>query len=137
MNIIGTWKVAEVQDVLNKTWRTAGDIAADAAAPDYLKEGLAYRYSFTEDGQMRVLFPIPEGIPQEQIDAALASGELTLFDEKTMVLETKAWKEEDGKLLFNSGAKGEVLGETVNPWIELVPVGDLLEMTTYRLKKED
>ena len=55
MNIIGTWKVAEVQDILNKTWRTAEDITADAAAPDYLKEGLAYRYNFTEDGQMQVL----------------------------------------------------------------------------------
>ena len=137
MNIIGTWKVAEVQDILNKTWRTAEDITADAAAPDYLKEGIAYRYNFTEDGQMQVLFPIPAGTPQEQIDAALASGELKLFDEKTMVLEAKEWKEEDGKLLFNSGAKGEVLGETVSPWIELVPVSDLLEMTTYRLKKED
>ena len=137
MNIIGTWKVSEMQDILKKEWRTAADIAADPEAPDYLTEGLKFSYHFTADGEMQVLCPIPAGVTKEQIDAALASGELKLFDEKTMVLETKEWKEEDGKLLFDSGEKGEILGEAVNPWKELIPVGDLLQMTTYRLKKED
>lgn len=137
MDIIGTWKIAEMQDILKKDWRTAADIAADPEAPDYLKEGLQYGYRFTADGEMQVLCPIPEGVSKEEIDEALASGELELLDDNTMVLERKAWKEEDGKLLFDSGEKGEVFGEAVSPWRELIPVGDLLEMATYRLKKEE
>ena len=137
MDIIGKWNIAEAKVFnaasLKLEWLTAADIMADEAIDDYVKQSLGYSYLFTEDGKAQVLMPIPANIPKEQIDAAIASGEVKLFDDSTMVLEEKAWKEEDGKLLFDTGAKGEVLGETVSPWVEIKESGNGIELMTYRL----
>jgi hypothetical protein len=139
MEIIGKWNIAEAKvfnaATMKLEWRTAADIMADEAVDDYVKQSLGYSYLFTEDGKAQVLMPIPANIPKEQIDAAIASGEVKLFDDSTMVLEEKAWKEEDGKLLFDTGAKGEVLGETVSPWVEIKESGNGIELMTYRLVK--
>jgi hypothetical protein len=139
MNIIGKWNVAEAQ-VLNRStfkldWRTAADIMADDSLEDYEKQSVSYSYLFTEEGKALTLFPIPDNITKEQIDEALASGELKLYDDSTMVLEEKAWKEEDGKLFYNSGAKGEVLGEEISPWVEIKQTDGGIELMAYRLIK--
>jgi len=140
MEIIGKWNIAETQVFNSKTlkldWRSAADILADENAEDYVKESLAYSYIFTEDGKVLVVMPIPADVPKEEIEAEAASGELTLYDGSTMILEEKAWKEEDGKFFFDSEAKGEVLGEEVSSWVEIKETADGIELMTYRLTKE-
>ena len=140
MNIIGKWNVAEAQ-VLNRStfkldWRTAADIMADDSLEDYEKQAISYSYFFTEDGKALTLFPIPADMPKEEIDAAIASGEAKLFDEKTIVLEEKAWKEEDGKLFYDTQAKAEVLGEKLSSWVEIKQTENGIELMAYRLIKE-
>ena len=135
MEIIGKWNVAEAQ-MMNKDfkmeWRTAADIMADDSLDDYVRQLISYSYVFTEDGKALTLFAIPEDLPKEELDAALASGELKLYDEKTMILEEKAWKEEDGKLLYDT----EVLGEKLSSWVEIKQTADGIELMAYRLVKE-
>lgn len=139
MNIIGKWKIAEAK-VFNKdftqTWRTAADIMADDTLDDYVKESIGFGYVFTEDGKALTVFPIPADMPKEEIDEMIASGEMKLYDDSTMILEEKAWKEEDGDLLYNTGVKGEVLGETVSPWVEVSETADGIELMSYRLVRE-
>jgi len=140
MNIIGKWKITEVKvfspEGLNLVWRTASDILSDENADDYVKQSLLYKYIFTEDGKALLLFPIPADAPKAEIDEAIASGEVKLYDDSTIILEEKAWKEEDGKFFFDSGTKGEVLGEAISPWVEIKETDDGIEVMSYRLVKE-
>jgi len=139
MEIIGKWNIAEAK-VMNKDfkmeWRTAADIMADDSLDDYVKQSIGYSYCFTEDGKALTLFPIPADAPKEEIDEALASGEMKLHDDSTMILEEKAWKEEDGKLFYDTEAKAEVLGEKLSSWVEIKPTADGIELMAYRLVKE-
>lgn len=140
MNIIGKWKITE-QNVFdknfNRSWRTSEDLVADPEVEDYIKQSINYIYVFTEEGKMLLLFPIPADAPKEEVEAAIASGEFRLFDDHTMILEEKDWKEEDGKLMFDSGTKGEVLGEKISPWIEIMEIKGGIEFNGYRLAKVD
>ena len=136
MNIVGKWKISEAM-VLNKdltrTWRSASDILADDTLDDDVKQSVGFGYVFTDDGKALTIFLIPEDMPKEELDEALSSGEASLYDDSTLVLEEKAWKEEDGKLLYDTGMKGEVLGEAVSPWTEIIPTADGIEMLSFRL----
>ena len=92
---------------------------------------------FNEDGTIDFFCPLPEGVSQEEIDAALAAGQLRLKD-GMMVMDQKQWRNEDGKVFTNTGAEGEVLGEKIGPWEELKMLdGDKIEMMLYRLKRAE
>ena len=73
--------------------------------------------------------------PKEELDAAAAAGELELCGDM-IILERKRWKEEDGKLLYDTGVKGEVLGEAVSPWVEVKFADDMMELPMMRLIRE-
>ena len=137
MNIIGKWDIAEVKvfssEGLDLVWRTAAEILADKNSDDYVKQSLQYSYLFTEDGKALLLFPIPADVPKEEIEAAAASGEFRLYDEHTIVLEEKAWKEEKGKFFFAPGTEGENLGEAASPWVDITETPDGIEVMSYRL----
>ena len=137
MDITGKWSIAAVQVFNEKAekleWLTAKEIMGDDNAEDYLKESLAYHYIFTEDGRVLVCMPVPKDATKEEIDEALSSGEITLYDESTMILEKKAWKEEDGKLYFDTQIKGEVLGEEVSSWQEIKETAEGIELEAFRL----
>lgn len=140
MNIVGKWNISETQVFNIKTfkldWRTAEDIMADESAEDYVKESLAYSYIFTENGRVLVVMPIPANVPKEKIDAAVASGEFSLYGDSYMIIEEKAWKEENGRFFLDTGAKGEVLGEKASSWVDIKETADGIEFLTYRLVKE-
>ena len=42
----------------------------------------------------------------------------------------------DGKLLYDTQAKAEVLGEKLSSWVEIKPTADGIELMAYRLVKE-
>lgn len=92
---------------------------------------------FQEGGTIDFLCPLPEGVSQAEIDAAIAAGKLKMKD-GMMMMDQKHWKEEDGKIVTDTGAEGEVFGEKVGPWEELKVVdGDKIEIMMYRLKKTE
>lgn len=139
MEIIGKWKIDEVQKYSftdagpKKTWQKAADVLADESVDEDEKQMLRADVVFTADGKVQWCIPIPAGVTQEQINEALASGELKMTDDGKMVVEEKAWKEEDGKLLYDTGAKGEVMGEEISPWVELREADGAIEIMVYRL----
>ncbi|MDO4842178.1 MAG: hypothetical protein Q3982_05825 [Phoenicibacter congonensis] len=95
-----------------------------------------YSFIFTEDGRALTTFALPEDMPKEELDELLASGEMKLYDDSTMILEEKAWKEEDGKLFYDTEAKAEVLGEKLSSWVSIKQTADGIELLMYRLVKE-
>lgn len=139
MEIIGKWKIAEAE-VYNKdftkTWKTEAEIMADDSLEEHVKQSLSFRYLFNEDGTVYVLFPIPADAPKDEIEAAIASGELKLHGDNEMVLEEKEWKLENGRLMFNSGAKAEVFGEEISPWVGIKETPSGIELMSFRLVRE-
>ena len=138
MDIIGKWSIQEVlrfNDNFERIWVDRETILSDDTLNDSEKQVLHMEMIFTEDGKIKTVMPLPESIPQEEIDEAIASGEISLYDEKTMLLEEHPWKRENGKIMYDTGAKIELFGGPVSSWEELKEEDGLLRMMTFRLKK--
>ena len=78
-------------------------------------------YEFTEDGQFIHKIPLPEGMSMDELsdEEKEALGPDGLF-----TVESKEWKEEDGKILINSEEFREICGEEQSPWDEVVENAD-------------
>lgn len=138
-NLLGKWAVAESlqfnDEKCQMEWTPADVILAKDDLDKDMIMLMKTVVDFHDDGTIDFLCPLPEGVSQEEINAALAAGQLKLKD-GMMLLEQNHWKEEDGKIFTDTGAEGEVLGEKVGPWEELKEIeGDMIEMPMYRLKK--
>lgn len=141
MNIVGLWKIRTAAQFDAATMKLVDknveDILADESIDSSDKKMLYAKFLFTEDGWVKTLFPIPDDMPKEELDEMLASGEFELF-ENSLVIEKKAWKEEGGVVKFDSGTKGEVMGEAIDPWMEIKENEDgSIKFMTYSLVKDE
>lgn len=133
MNLIGKWKVKEVLSFSPEKgmeWITVDEIVKAADDPESIAMYRDTVTVFNEDGTVETFMHLPEGCTQEQIDAAIAEG--TVIRDGMIVMETKQWKTEDGKNLYNTENQGEILGEEVSPWVEIKEVGDMIEIELLR-----
>ena len=138
-NLTGKWVVADTMQFNDETCKVEWVSVEKILTKDDLDKDMIMLLKtivvFQEDGAIDFLCPLPEGVSQAEIDAAIAAGKLKLKD-GMMVMDQKHWKEENGKIMADTGAEGEVFGEKVGPWEELKEVdGDMIEMMMYRLKK--
>lgn len=100
------------------------------------KQTVASCVEICEDGKWYVMIPIPEGVSEEEVNAAVASGEINLRD--GMLYDAPMlWEERDGKLWVNTGVEGEVLGEKADPWACATDDEGYFYMMTVRYKKGD
>ena len=141
MKYSGTWKIKTAQTFDKATFKMVEkpveDILADESIDNDEKKMLACKFIFKDDGYIYTAMPIPEDMPKEEIDEYISSGEGWLVDEM-LGIERKEWKEQDGKVSFNTGTKGEVLGEAVDPWMEIPQAEDgSIKYFTYTLVKAD
>lgn len=121
MKIIGQWKVSAVLSGVDGTlkWVTReeaeqiGDF--DFSMFDAITE-------FRQDGTVCDLLRIPQDMPQEEIDNAIAAGYELAGD--FLVAGKHAWKEENGKIFYNTNINGEILGEELSPWAEIAEDAD-------------
>ena len=127
MDKIGFWKLAEVMrfdENFNRSWQKVEDVMADESLDDSDKNILATVMELTPDGRLLLMMPLPEGVTQEQIDEALASGELKLHENGMMIYETHPWKEEELRMLDDEAflrlvrcfGPDRVLFGTDSPW---------------------
>lgn len=140
-NLLGKWVIAEAMQFNDETCKLEWVSTEKMLAKDDLDRDMIMliktQVIFQEDGAIDFLCPLPDGVSQSEIDAAIAAGKLKLKD-GMMLMEQKHWKEEGGKIMTDTGAEGEVLGEKVGPWEELKEVdGGMIEMMMYRLKKAE
>lgn len=139
MNLVGKWRIAEMLNFNVEKgcmeWAKVEDLLSrDDADKDMFLMG-RMQVVFAEDGTITLLTPIPDGASQEEVDAAVKSGEITLKDGMLFMGENH-WKVEDGKNMADTGLEGEVLGEKVGPWEELKEVGDgMLQMALYHIAR--
>lgn len=91
MDIIGMWKIAEVNvmdENFKQTWKNAEQVAADDSIHPMQKTMAQCVYLFEADGTLKQLMP-----------KELAGGEGEPYDDKYVVGHVCGWKEEDGKLM--------------------------------------
>ena len=137
MDVKGLWKVNKIlgfDEDFNQIWKDAQAILDDPDADDDEKNAAKALVEFGDDGMVRMMMPFPEGVTQEEIDAAVSEGEIEVSGDM-MVAEKHPWKEEDGKIFFDSGTQGEALGEEVSPWQEVTASDDGIELFTLKLIK--
>ena len=140
-NLIGKWRIVESMQFNEEKecfeWAKVSDILAQEDVDEDMVMLLNGTALFEEDGNLVFLSPLPEGISQEEIDEAVASGEMELRD-GMMITQQNHWKTEDGKNLADTGAEGEVLGEKVGPWEEIKEIdNETIEMTMFRLRRAE
>ncbi len=140
MDIVGKWTVYEVMsrdDELNIVWKKKDEMLASLEPGDDMLMILNSSIIFTDEGKMLTIAPIPANVPKAAVDEAVAAGKVKLYGDNMILLEGKDWKEEDGKIFYNSGTKGEIFGEPVSPWVEIREVEDgVIEIMMMRLIKE-
>lgn len=140
MNVIGTWIIKEVlkfTEDFQRVWTDVETVLANPETDESDKRMLRSKVVFGEDGFIHMVMPIPEGISQQEVDEAVASGELKRFGNNLIEYEQYEWKEENGQTMFNTGIKGEVLGEKISPWDKIEEQDGFLRFFTYHLVKED
>ena len=141
MNLIGKWQIAETlqfnEEKERFDWAKVSDILSQEDVDKDMIMLLNAVVVFESDGNLTFMSPLPEGVTQEEIDEAVAAGEIQLRDGK-MITQQNHWKTENGKNLADTGAEGEVLGEKVGPWEEIKEVDDnTIELMMFRLRKTE
>jgi len=138
-DIVGRWKVykgfgsvgddfglftrAEVEADMERK-KKEGKFESDEEYQHELKElGTMFGavVEFTDDYKVKMYAPIPPGIPQEEIDKAVASGEVTLVDGMIFDGEPKEWKAVKGDYWYNTGEHREIFGEVKSSWDKITP----------------
>ena len=136
-DLIGKWKISELRTYDSKAeemvWINVEEALKNPDVDEDIKQSASAILEFGENGKMDIMFEIPEDA-KEEVDAAVAAGECSLRD-GLLVAESFDWKIENGKPMYDSKAEGEVLGEKISPWVELVETPDGYEIMTFRIVK--
>ncbi|MBR6594146.1 MAG: hypothetical protein IKK83_03060 [Clostridia bacterium] len=152
MNYIGRWKLHSVmtmneecdpvyispEEYLNSPMPYI-DETDEYAIADEMKERRAMVgtvLKICEDGKLYMLVPLPEGVTKEQVDEAVASGEIKLMD-GAMCDDPMAWEERDGEFWFDTGIEGEVYGEKADSWVKPIDENGFFNFINFRFIKED
>lgn len=80
------------------------DETDEEAVADELRERknmIGAQIEICEDGKLYMLMPLPEGVTKEEVDAAVAAGQISLRD-GMMVGGVEAWEEREGALWYTT-----------------------------------
>ena len=140
MELKGLWEVCSAQvfdmNSMEMVWKTRDEAAS--LEDEMSKMLFATLFDFKEDGVLGMLVkgPAVADVPKDELDAAVKVGKVVIEDGYCYISEEKSWKEEDGKILIDSGEKGEVFGEAINPWKEAAEEGNtLIVLDHYQIVK--
>ncbi len=143
MSVIGLWKLVAAKGLdlqtFEELWKTNEDIVS-AGPEDMLAMMANAMFEFKEGGVMTMLcnVKIPEGTPESEIEAAIASGEVLMVDDELKLKHDLGWKEVNGELFTDNGERGEVFGEAIDPWKKAEVLGNTLILDgRYQIVKAD
>lgn len=106
---------------------------ADAVADELRerKQIIGAQIAICDDGKLYMLMPLPDGVTQEEVDAAVEAGHVMLYD-GMMTDAPKAWKQQDGQLLLEVGE-----GMSEDGWARIPEDDGMLVFMTTRYVKAD
>lgn len=147
--IVGRWKIYKTLAPIGNSFElhTKDEVvaeldkkkAAGAIEEDEYNETLNmfdYVMEFTDDYQVLSYMPIPKHVTQEQIDQAVASGEVKIVDGMMCCEEPKEWKAVNGHYYYNTKEHREIFGEIKSPWDIIDPDADgRIDLKMFVLEK--
>ena len=143
MDVSGVWRLVSIRGMNPETfemeWITAEDLSARPEG-DLLKMMQNALFMFEDGGVAKVLseVKIPEGTPQEEIDAFVASSRAELIDGDLFMVQKWAWKAEGDDLFVSDNSHAEVFGETLDPFRKAEVAGNtLVILDNYQIVKID
>jgi hypothetical protein len=114
----GLFSREEVEAEAKKRMST-GELDEDAAAD--MLAAFEQKIEFTQDRRVLMWAPLPKGVTQEQIEAALEAGQIKAVRDGLFCAGEMEWKTVDGKCYYNTNEHRELFGEEQSPWDELKP----------------
>ena len=115
MDVRGVWKVKEVHVPTPDGEKV---FTPDNPPEDERFEGavemMQYRTEFAEDGTLNTLMFVPEDKRCE-----VAKHGAVVREDGYAAVESTVWKEENGKIYYDTEIEGEVLGEKVDSFAEI------------------
>jgi len=134
--IVGRWKVYKAMAMVNDDFGmfTWDEVMADIEKKK--KEGeefspaelsmkkLAFSIvmEFTDDHKVIAYTPLPDDVPQKEIDEAIASGEIKVVDGMMIDQDHDSdWKYVNGDYYYDSKEHIELYGEVQSPWVKITP----------------
>lgn len=115
MDIRGIWKVKEIRVPTPDGVKV---FTPDNPPQEERFEGSAelmgYRTEFAEDGVLNTLMFVPEEMRQEA-----AKQGVEVREDGYAAVESTVWKEENGKIYYDTKIEGEVLGERADSFAEI------------------
>jgi len=81
------------------------------------KGQIGMQLKICDDGKLYMLMPLPEGVTQEEVDAAVNAGVIKLMD-GMLVDAPKAWEDRGGEFWYDTGIEGEAFGEKTDTWVK-------------------
>lgn len=119
MNIIGKWKLKEIRlPSENGPQRYTEDNCPPEQA-EVFAENRDMLLEFLEDGTLNTLIPSTD----EYLAMAAEAG-LEVREDGFIVALSTQWEQRNGKPYYNSELEGELLGEAVDPYIEIGETDD-------------
>lgn len=124
MDIRGIWKVKEVHVPTPDGEKVfTPDNPPEDEMFEEMAEMMQWRTEFADDGALNTLMFVPE-----EMKAEAAKHGVDVRDDGYAVIDSTQWEERDGKFFYDTKIEGEVLGEKVDPFIEIPVIdGDCLE----------
>lgn len=127
MDIRGIWKVKEIRVPTPDGVKV---FTPDNPPQEERFEGSAelmgYQTEFAEDGVLNTLMFVPEEMRQE----ATKQG-VEVREDGYAAIESTVWKEENGKIYYDTKIEGEVLGEKVDSFAEIPVTEDGCLLYSY------
>ena len=119
MNITGKWRIKEFHIPTPDGVQvfTPNTLPEDESYTDYAQM-VRTLTEFLPDGRMDTLMPIPEEMLEQVQNEGME------IRDGYAVIKSAAWREQDGRFFFDSGIEGEILGETVDPFMEITVLPD-------------
>lgn len=153
MSYVGLWKLHSIgvnnedfeitymsaEEYLNSPMPSYVDKNDEEAVEEELndrRKTVSVMLKVGEDGLIYNLMPLPAGVTQEEIDAAVSAGQVNLVD-GMMVGQTMPWEERNGELWYNTGDEIEVMGEKRESWFKGSDENGYLNMMTLRFAKAE
>ena len=124
MDIRGIWKVKEVHVPTPDGEKVfTPDNPPEDEMFEEMAEMMQWRTEFADDGMLNTLMFVPD-----EMKAEAAKHGVDVRDDGYAVIDSTEWEERDGKFFYDTKIEGEVLGEKVDPFIEIPVIdGDCLE----------
>lgn len=136
----GGSKFLDAEEYLNEIPDYIDQNDADAVAHE-LKEKkmmISSQLEICEDGMMYTLTPIPEGVSQKEIDAAVAAGEVSFRHGMLVLEQPKPWEIRNGELWVPIGMVDFYDGQGKRQnWEKCTLEDGLLTVLTIRYKKAE